>query len=74
MPVPLLNDAKHWRERAEEARAVAESLKDPHARRMMLGIAQAYQKLAHRAEERVSNEAHAAIAPPLPRGSHSRVG
>jgi len=41
----LLNNAKHWRERADEARAVAEGLHDPDAKRMMLGIAETYEKL-----------------------------
>jgi hypothetical protein len=49
----LLNNAEHWRERAEEARSVAEALHDPVAKHMMLGIAEPYEKLAQRAEERV---------------------
>jgi hypothetical protein len=34
-----IEDAKHWRGRAEEARDLAEQLKDPESRRIMLGIA-----------------------------------
>jgi len=45
-------DAAHWRERAEEARAIAETLTDPVARETMLRIAQEYEKLAKRAETR----------------------
>jgi hypothetical protein len=52
----LLNNAKHWRERAEEARSVAEGLHDPVAKRMMLGIAETYEMLAQRAEERVTKK------------------
>jgi len=50
------NDPKHWRERAEEARARAEQMKtDRDARQMMLGIAEDYEKLAKRAEERLKS-------------------
>jgi hypothetical protein len=35
MPWRLLNDAKHWRDRAEEARSNAELMIDPEAKRMM---------------------------------------
>jgi hypothetical protein len=45
----LLKDPAHWRERAEEARRVAETLADPAARRTMLEIAESYDRLAERA-------------------------
>jgi hypothetical protein len=47
-----INDPKHWRHRAEEARAMAESLTDPEAKQLMLNVAADYEKLAKRAEER----------------------
>jgi hypothetical protein len=49
----IIHDHQHWRQRAEEARAVAEQMADPEARRMMLNIADGYDKLAQRAEERM---------------------
>ncbi len=52
MPPGLLDNAKHWRDRADEARVHAEQLTDPEAKRMMLGIAESYERLAHRAERR----------------------
>jgi DNA-binding ferritin-like protein len=52
VPDYSFNDPKHWRERAEEARARAEQMTDRDARQMMLGIAEDYEKLAKRAEER----------------------
>jgi len=51
--IRLMNDAKHWRERAEEVRAVAETMNDGEARRLMQGIAESYDHLAERAEQRV---------------------
>ena len=52
MPARLLTNAKHWRDRAEEARATAERMTDPKAERVMLAIAIGYERLAERAEER----------------------
>ena len=53
----LLNDARHWRDRAEEARIHAEQLRDPDTRRMMLGVASSYERIAERAEERMNGGA-----------------
>ena len=47
-----VNDPKHWRHRAAEARVMAESLTDPEAKQQMLKVAADYEKLADRAEER----------------------
>jgi hypothetical protein len=52
MPI-LLHGVTYWRNRAEEARAVAEQLTTPAARRVMLDIAEGYDKLAEGAEERI---------------------
>ena len=50
------NDPKHWRNRAAEARAIAVQMTDPHTKATMLTIAQDYEKLAERAEQRVKAE------------------
>ena len=56
MPGHIANDAKRWRERAEEARTIAATLNDPVAKRMMLDIAESYEKLAERAEQRAADK------------------
>ena len=43
---------KHWRDRAKEASAIADEMKDPDAKQAMLGIARNYVLLAERAEAR----------------------
>ena len=48
----LINDPTHWRDRAKEARAIADEMKDPDAKQMMLGIARDYVRLAERAKAR----------------------
>jgi len=46
----FVNDPRHWHERAKEARALAETLTDSQARRQMLEVAAAYERMAERAE------------------------
>ena len=53
MSLDLLNNVTHWKDRAEEARAHAQQLTDPEAKRMMLDIATSYDGIAARAEERI---------------------
>jgi hypothetical protein len=50
----IATDPKHWRDRAEEARAMAVQMSDREARNMMLDIAKSYEKLANRAEKRAA--------------------
>jgi len=47
----LLNDPKHWRDKAEEARAKAEIVGDEEAREIMLRVAADYDRLAKKAEQ-----------------------
>ena len=46
-----LNDPKHWRERAQEARHVAEQITDPTARQLMLRVAVEYERLPEHAAQ-----------------------
>jgi hypothetical protein len=54
MSLYSINDPKHWLDRAKEARALAEQMDDPEAKRTMLAIADDYERLAKRAEERAA--------------------
>jgi hypothetical protein len=47
-----VNDVKHWRERAAQMRALADWMEDAETQRMMLKLANDYDKLADRAESR----------------------
>jgi len=47
-----INDPGHWRDRAEEMRALAHDVQDEAARQTMLRLAQDYDRLAARAEQR----------------------
>jgi hypothetical protein len=53
-----INDPAYWRERAEEARRIAEQLADAVAKDMMLDIARSYDNLAKIGEERRPSSAH----------------
>jgi hypothetical protein len=50
--IPLVRDPDHWRDRAKEARELAQKIADPESQKRMLGIADEYEKLAKRAEIR----------------------
>jgi hypothetical protein len=52
MALQGLNDAKHWRDRAAEMRVLSADMKDFEARTLMLKLANDYDKLADRAEDR----------------------
>jgi hypothetical protein len=48
--MPHADIVRLWLDRAKEARTVAGQMRDPDARRMMLKIAEDYQRLAERAK------------------------
>jgi hypothetical protein len=48
----FINDPQHWRDRTEEMRTLAQSVKDEASQQAMLRIAADYDRLAIRAEHR----------------------
>jgi len=51
-PDAELPRANYWRQRAEEARTRADGLRDPEAKAAMVNVADMYDAMANRAEER----------------------
>jgi hypothetical protein len=49
-------DEAYWRERAEEAYALADRMTHPEARRMMLEIAAGYHRLVQLVRERTGRQ------------------
>jgi hypothetical protein len=62
--VSFINDPEHWRNRAEEARTLAEHMSDESSRQTMLRIANDYDCLAERAVFRAQG-----TSPQPPKGS-----
>ncbi len=50
--VGILSDAKHWSDRAEETRTLADSMRTPECRESMRRIADDYDRMANRAEHK----------------------
>jgi hypothetical protein len=48
----VIDNPKHWRDRAKEKRALAGKVDDPKTKRALLEVADGYDRLATRAEER----------------------
>jgi hypothetical protein len=57
----IWDNPEHWQNRAEEARAIADGLNAPIAKRTMQEITEGYLRLAERAEARFRREAVAEV-------------
>ena len=66
MTLQGINDAKHWRDRAAEMRALSDEIKDLEAQRLMLKLANDYDKLSDRAEDRAAQNVPGPS--PIPKG------
>jgi hypothetical protein len=51
------DDPKHWRNQAKKARAHAEKVADPDLKRMMIALAENYEHLVRRPEQRLRKSA-----------------
>jgi hypothetical protein len=57
MDDPCVEQARLWRLKAEELRTVADQMKNPMSRDSFLRMAEVYEKLARRCDERVAGDA-----------------
>ena len=55
LPRLLSDNPDHWRERGAQMRITASGVDDPRSKTIMLQIADAYDRLAHRAEVRADS-------------------
>lgn len=60
--MPLLYDAQYWRDRADEARVIADTMTSVEARGAMLEVADSYDRLVEMAERRSEWEPAACAA------------
>jgi hypothetical protein len=51
VPASLINDPEHWRKRADEARSLANDMKDEISKQMMLQVTDDYEHSAKRAQQ-----------------------
>jgi hypothetical protein len=49
-----MDDIEHWRQRARRAREQAEQITDSHARKLMLAVADNYDRIVRRAAARAA--------------------
>jgi hypothetical protein len=56
MTTSPINDPAYWRQRAEEARRVADQLDDPLAKKTLQEIAHSYEQLGSLTEARLTSK------------------
>ena len=57
MSSSFINDPQHWRGRAEEARTLSDLMSEETSKQMMRRIADDYDRLVERAEQRARHTA-----------------
>jgi hypothetical protein len=53
LPYSMVNNPQHWRECAEEVRAMVDNINDPGAKQTLLKVAAGYDEMARKAEQRI---------------------
>ena len=56
MTASPINDPAYWRQRAEEARRIADQLDDPLAKKTLLEIARSYERLSALTESKLTSK------------------
>ena len=56
MALQNIYDASHWRDRAAEMRVLSDEMKNLEAQTLMVKLANEYDKLADRADERATRD------------------
>jgi len=69
MPPRHLNDAKYWRDRAIELRLVVDGYLDKTAAATFLRLADDYDKMADRAEDRIKRQVHQPMPTVVPKAT-----
>jgi hypothetical protein len=69
MPASFINDPGHWRQRAEEARTIADQMNEPQSKEAMLRIAKDYERLCRKSRTASQGDGSLGIdrAAPIPR-------
>ena len=53
----IVDNPAHWIMRAEEARTIADEITDPESKKIMMNIAESYERLAVHAQRRLGKSA-----------------
>jgi hypothetical protein len=65
--ISTYDDARQWRDRAEEMRAVADGMQNEHNKNIALRLAADYDRLATHAERRARRSLERVAQAPFPR-------